>query len=366
MFHPRIDGEWAANIGPYGAWGDLSWITRWGTGACGMFEVSFTMPLPADFQHRALHRGAQVEVMRKTLRVGSSLVINQIERGTVGQPWKITAEGVGRLAEGASSFYAFDSGGAATVTASVGIDQAIARGGGLPWAGRDSTVPTTAFGTATEPQTIGSLLSNIGNQAGVHWGVWDDDVVGFRADPTEPMWQLAPPVPMLGTADDDYATVVYARYTNSATGLNATVHSPASAPAAEDVTGRQEYLANLTESAGYPAMSTATAQGYADGIYAQAQRRIAFTDRLTVTSNQLLTIGGNPADLSMVEAGQMVRANGVRDPLLAYTGQTWLDFVIGETKYTAGAQTVDIAPAGLAARDIAAIAEDITGMAAAA
>jgi hypothetical protein len=170
----------------------------------------------------------------------------------------------------------------------------------------------------------------------------------------------------MGTADDDYATIVYVRYTNSSGGLNATVHSPAATPAAEDVTGRQEYLANLTESADYPPMSTATAQAYADGIYAQAQRRVTFTDRLTVTSNQLLTMGGDAADLSMVAAGQMVRANGVRDPLVAYTGKTWLDFVIGEARYTAGAQTVDIAPAGLSARDIAAIVEDITGMAAAA
>lgn len=364
MFHPRIDGEWAGDIGPYGAWGDLSWITRWGTGASGMFEMSFTMPLPADFQHRALRRGARVEVMRKSLRVGSSLVINQIDRGAVGQPWKITAEGVGRLAEGRSSFYAFDGAGAVTVTPSVAVDQAIARG--LLWAGRDTSVPTVPIGTAEEPQPVGSLLSRIADQVGAHWGVWDDDVVGYRWDPTIPTWQLAPPVPALGVADDDYATVVYVRYTNSSGGLNATVHSPAAVPPEEDATGRQEYLANLTESAGYPAMSTATAQSYADGIYAQARRRITFTDRLTVTANQLLTMGGNPADLSMVAAGQMVRANGVRDPLLAYTGETWLDFVIGETRYTAGAQTVDIAPAGLAARDWAAIVEDITGMAAAA
>lgn len=364
MFHPRIEGEWAADIGPYGAWGDLSWITRWGSGACGMFEVSFTMPLPADFQHRALHRGARVEVMRKSLRVGSSLVINQIDRGTVGQPWKITAEGVGRLVEGRSSFYAFDSGGTATVTPSVAVDQAIARG--LPWAGRDATVSTSAFGTVGEPQPVGTLLTNVGNQSGTHWGVGDDDKVGFRSDPSTPVWQLAPPVPTLGVAGDDYATVVYVRYTNSSGGLNATVHSPPSIPAAEDVTGRQEYLANLTESANYTAMSTATAQGYADGIYAQARRRVAFTDRFVVTSNQLLTMGGNPADLSMVAAGQMVRANGVRDPLVAYTGQPWIDFVIGETRYTAGAQTVDIAPAGLSARDFAAIQEDVTGFASAA
>lgn len=364
MIHPRIAGVWVGQLGPYGAWGDLAWSTRWASGACGMFEASFTMPLPADFQHRALVRGARVELMRKGLRVGSSLVINQIERGTPGEPWKITCEGVGRLAEGASSFYAFDGSGNATTTPSVAVDQGIVRG--LPWVGRDASVPTTAFETITEPMTVGALLSKVADQNGTRWGVFDDDKVAFRSNPTTPVWQLAPPAPQLGTADDSYATVVYVRYTNTATGLNATVHSPSTTPADESITGRQEYLASLTQGDGYPTMSTAAAQAYADGIYAKAKRRIAFTDRMTVTANQLLTIGGQAADLSQVQAGQMVRANGIRDPLLASTGKTYLDFVIGETSYTDGAQTVDISPAGLAARDIASIIEDITGMASAA
>lgn len=359
MFHPRIEGVWVGQLGPYGAWGDLTWTTRWESGACGMFEASFTMPLPADFNHRVLRRGARVEIMRKTLRVGSSLVITQIDKGTPGEPWKITCEGVGRLAEGASSFYAFDNSGNATTTASVAVDQGIARG--LPWAGRDLTVPITALGTPGEPQTIGALLSSVADSNSTHWGVFDDDKVGFRADPTTPTWQLAPPAPRLGTADDSYATVVYVRYTNSTGGVNATVHSPAVVPLSESVTGRQEYLANLTTSAGYPQMTTATAQAYADGIYAKAKRRVAFTDKLPVTANQLLTIGGDTANLSLVKAGQMVRAP-IRDPLLV---TPYLDFVIGEATYTAGAQTVDIAPAGLAARDLASILEDVTGMASA-
>lgn len=363
MIHPRIAGVWAGELGPYGAWGDVTWSTRWESGAVGMFEASFTMPLPAGFSHRVLVRGSRVELMRKGRRVGSSLVITQIERGTSGEPWTITCEGVGRLVEGQSSFYAFDAAGAATTTPSVAVDQAIVRG--LPWAGRDASVPTTAFGTPAEPQAIGALLDSVADANGTHWGVGDDDKVAFYSDPTTPVWQLAPPAPQLGTAGDDYATVVYVRYTNSATGTNATVHSPATTPADEDVTGRQEYLANLTNAAGYPSMTTATAQGYADAIYARAKRRIAFTDRLEVTSNQLLTIGGQAADLSQVRAGQMVRANGVRDPLLASTGKTYLDFVIGETSCTDGAQTVGIAPAGLAARDFASVIEDITGMAAA-
>lgn len=359
MFHPRIEGVYLAEIGPYGSWGDLSWTTRWESGACGMFEASWEMPLPAGFEHRVLKRGARVELMRKNLRHGSSLVISQIERDRAGQPWRFTAEGIGRLVEGQSSFYAFDGSGTSTTTASVAVDQAIARG--LPWAGRDTSVPTTALGTPGEPVTVGALLSTVADSLGTHWGVFDDNKVAYRSNPSTPSWQLAPPVPELGTADDSYATVVYVRYTNSTGGANATVFSATSAE--EDVTGRQEHLVDLTNDRGYPSMSTATAQGYADGIYAQARRRLAFTQRLSVTSNQLLTIGGQPADLSQVRAGEMVRANGVRDRLLA---TTYLDFVIGETRYSAGAQSLDIAPAGLAARDLAAITEDVTGMASAA
>jgi hypothetical protein len=61
----------------------------------------------------------------------------------------------------------------------------------------------------------------------------------------------------------------------------------------------------------------------------------------------------------------MVRRHGIWNDLLAYNGQTWTDIIIGEAKYTDGAQTIDLNPMGLAPRDLAAVVESIAGPAAA-
>lgn len=370
MLHPRLSGGsaepvWLAEIGDFGAWGDLKRTTRWGTGASGNFEVSLTMPLPVDFEHPLLRRGARLEVMDGDLRVGSSLAIAQITRGSLDKPWEIVAEGVGRLAEGRSSFYALDGSGAVTTTPEIAVDAAIARG--LKWAGPDATIPGLPIGAAGEPVPLGDLLNSAvittGSPGATHWGVWDEDLVGFRDDPTEPAYQVVLQNLTLSVADDSFATVVYVRYTDVGTGLNATVHSPAAAPPAETEFDRQEYLVPLTDR---PAMSAAAAQDYADGIYEAVMGRLAFTDRLTLTADELQTIGGERSDLTMVEAGQMVRLQGITSQLLEYDGLTYFDIVIGQGIHTDGAQTIDIAPTGLAARDLAAIVEDITGWATAA
>jgi hypothetical protein len=74
-----------------------------------------------------------------------------------------------------------------------------------------------------------------------------------------------------------------------------------------------------------------------------------------------------PADLSKVAedvgTGCMVRLHGIFDDLLETTGNTWLDIIIGEAKYADGAQTIDLSPLGLAARDLASVVEAVTGMA---
>jgi hypothetical protein len=76
-------------------------------------------------------------------------------------------------------------------------------------------------------------------------------------------------------------------------------------------------------------------------------------------------MGGVPADLSKVAedvgAGCMVRLQGIWSDLLEFTGQTWLDIVIGQAQYVDGAQTIQLSPIGLAARDLASVVEEVTG-----
>ena len=134
MLHPRLTpiggtlggstSAWLASVGPYGAWSDLTITTRWGQGASGMYEATWQMALPAGFSHPLLRRGTQVELMDGPYRLGSSLILAEPGVGTgLGDPWTLTATGVGREVEGESAFYALDSSGNTTTIATTAVDK---------------------------------------------------------------------------------------------------------------------------------------------------------------------------------------------------------------------------------------------------
>jgi hypothetical protein len=333
-----------------------------------MFEATWTMPLPPNFSDPLLTRGTLVEIMDGSYRIGSPLILASPERGAgLGDPWKFTATGVGREVEGADSWYCDDGAGNSTTVATDAITVAI--GNGLQWGGYDpGSVPSFGFlGVTTQDdlQTIGSLLNAIGDFSGYHWGVGQDNLVAFTQDPTTPTYQVTPDVVALGTADDNYASTVKVRYIDSSTSLFTTATATDANTQARF--GRREFAVDLTSS--QPPMSSTAAQGFADGILAKSKGRLSWTNGLTLTSNEIQTIGGVPADLSLVAedvgTGCMVRLHGIFDDLLEFTGNTWLDLIIGEAKYVDGASTIDLNPLGLAPRDLAAVVESVTGMAAA-
>jgi hypothetical protein len=358
----------AYQIGPYGAWGDLTYTFRWGDGACGMFEAQWSMPLPPDFEHPLLRRGTLVEVTDGPWQMGSQLVLAEPGVGTgFDDPWTLTATGVGREVEGESAWYCDDGTGQTTTDLQVAVDSAIANG--LPWAGYDSSVPSGAFGNteyANDLRTVGALFTDYGNIVGKRWGVGRDGVVGFVSDPTTPTYQITPGAVALGTADDNYATVVKVRYLDAATSTLKTAFAPASPSAVEQRFGRREFPVDATK---LGAINTSDAQNLADGILAKSKGRLAWTNSLTVTRNEILTMGGVPADLSKVAedvgSGCMVRLHGIWSDLLETTGATYLDVIIGEAPYADGSSTLELKPLGLAPRDLAAVVESITGLAAA-
>lgn len=374
MLHPRLtpvgasiggsSSAFLAAVSPYGAWSELTLITRWGDGACGNFELSFKMPLPAAFSHPLLRRGTLVELMDGPYRVGSPFIMSEPSVGSgLDNPWQITCVGIGREVEGDSTFLALDSLGNTNNIGTTVVDQAILRGWRID--GRDPTIPAggvSTLSTTDDLKSVGAVLTEIAQVSDKRWGVRQDNFVSLLADPVAPTWQVTPDTVELGTADDDYATVVYGRYYNSGAGnALATVTASTSAANTQTVFGRKEYPADLTAMGPMP---TGNAQIIVNTILAKSRGRLAWTNGLTLTSNELLSIGGVPAALSMVEAGQMVRLNGISNDLLEYNGQTWLDIIIGETRYVDGAQTITINPLGLAARDLASITEAITGQAA--
>lgn len=369
MLHPRLTPVgasvpvWLSTVGPYGTWTDLQTVTRWGSGACGMFEASWSMPLPPDFEHPLLRFGTLVELMDGPVRVGSPLILSEPARGaSFSEPWRLVANGIGREVEGDGSFYALDGAGETTTIPSVAVGAAIGRG--LRWDGYDSSVPTASIAaedTSESLVTVGALLTEASDALGQRWGVGDDNMVRFLSDPTSPTWQVTPDVVALGVATDSYASAVLVRYLDDVTGSPATVSAPASPSAVETAYSRREYRADVTSLGPIPA---ATAQDFADGILAKSKGRLGWTNGFTLTSQELLTIGGVPADLGMVQAGQMVRMNGLADDLVSTSGQAWLDVTLGEAKHTDGAPTIDLSPLGLASRDMASVVEEIAGLAA--
>lgn len=342
-------------VGPYGAWADLQFTTRWGDGASGMYEARWTMPLPADFQDPLTRRGSLVEIMDGPCRVGSPLILTEPTRGSgIDQPWQFTATGIGRDVEGENSFYAADGSGNATTVPTTAVAQAITDGWRI--GGADSSVTATspsAASTSENLNTVGELLSAAAQAASKRWTVKSDNLLYFVSDPTTPTWQTTPTVGAPGVADDDYASTVKGRYLDSSTGTYLTRTSTSTSGVATQY-GVRQYAIDFTDRG---PVSSSTAQTWTDGALAMLKGRLGWTNGLSLTSNQLLNMGGMPADLTMVEAGQMLRIQGVFNDLLAYNGQTYLDVIIGETSYTDGAQTVDIKPLGFAARDLASIME---------
>lgn len=373
MLHPRLTpvgggtAVWLAEIGKYGAWGDLSYQSRWGDGASGMYEASWTMPLPADFEHALLRRGSLVELMEGSYRVGCPLVLSEPSKGTgIDQPWQFVATGIGRDVEGSDAFTAFDGSLNTTAVPSTAATQAQARGWRITTI--DATVPSTVIGASSITEGLnstGALLSAAGESLGQRWTVNRDGTLLFSADPGSPSYQTVPGSVTLGTSDDNYATTVYGRYLDLATATYLTVSATNTNVAT--VFGRKEYNVDLTP---LGKIATATAQGFADGILARSKGRLAYTNTLTLTPNQLLDMGGQPANVTQVAqdvgGGCMVRLHGITSDLLQFSGATYLDIVIAEARVRDGEDVVDLAPIGLAARDLARVVEEITGLSSAA
>jgi hypothetical protein len=331
-----------------------------------MFEASWSMPLPSDFDHPLLRRGTLVELMNGPYRVGSPLILTEPDRGTgFSDSWKFTANGIGREVEGDNSFYAADGSGNATTVLTTAVDQAIVDGWRI--SGRDSSIPATSptsLTTSDNLNTVGQLLSAGADVAGKRWGVRNDNRLYFTADPTTPTFHVTPGAAALGVADDDYASTIKVRYLDSTTGTYLTRTASNAQTAAKF--GVRQMVQDITDRG---AMTSSTAQNVADQVLALFGGRLGWTNGITVTSNEILTTGGVPASLSLVSEaagdGVMVRLHGIYNDLLEYNGQTWLDIIIGEAKYVDGASTIDLSPMGLAPRDLASVIEAVAGPAAA-
>lgn len=331
----RVGGHWLNSIGP---WGELEWSTRW---PVGCLEASWRMDLPQGFQHPALRAGQLVEILDGPLVIWSG-VLAQPDRSE----WSFTATGLGREASG---YLALDGAGNTTTNLDAAVDAAIARG--LPWIRRTSLAPVNANSdlTTESVNNLEQILDQIADNLGQRWAVHADHEVTMSADPTEPTWHLTPGAVALGVSDDEYASTVFVRYSPAA-GTYETVS--ATDPNAQG--GHREYPADVT---GMGTISTSKANNIALGILAKGKARLGWTNAIEATPFTLTTPGGTPADLSLVQARDVLRVHDVDDADL--NGHTFIDIVAEEASYVDGEATIQLSPQGLVPRTLAAVQEDV-------
>ncbi|WP_294567624.1 hypothetical protein [uncultured Arthrobacter sp.] len=299
-----------------------TWET-WADGGSGSCSWAFSLTMRS--QHQALQTGAVVEVMCGPMPVWSG-ILSEPDRTT----WECTAYG---LASAARQYLALDGVGNNTRDMGTAITTAQAAG----WQGLNSvSVSGPVAGDATgNPISAGQLLDEYAEQTGQRWGVDGQRQLYMTPGPSGPMWLASPDASAFGSTDEDRAGTLKGRYLDSGTNLYATATSGSGAPqVAVDLSERGK-------------MTLTAAQSILAGMLTRDHAQRAWTNGVTLTRDQIQTLGGSPAALIDVRAGQMMRSFG-----LAYTGGSalHLDTVIGKTRYTAGDDTIYVEPVNTAPR----------------
>lgn len=320
----RLDGFYAAT--EIAAHTPPTWET-WADGGSGSASWAFALTMRS--QHQGLRKGALVEIMLGPLPVFTG-IMSEPDRTT----WECTAYG---LASAGRQYLALDGGGANTRTLETAAATAIAAG----WpATNPGPVSGPVAGDATgNPISVGQLFDEYAEQTGQRWGVDYAGRLFMRPDPTEPDWLATPGAAAFGVTDEDMAGTLKGRYLDSTSGIYATATSGSGAP---------QVAVDLSERG---AMSVTAAEAFLAGMLTRERARQAWTNGVTLTRDQLQTMGGTPAFLPAVRAGQLMRSFG-----LSYAEQTpYLDTIIGKTRYTAGDDAIYVEPVATAPRTARAV-----------
>lgn len=321
----------------------------------GDTTCTLSLGLPVDADPYALTVGRMLEVRDGTRLVWAG-TLNDPQRGT---PWTVSGTGLSALAAG---YEALDASGNLTTNPNTAVDQAISRG--LQWH-RPADLPTP---TVTVPATdLGSLLDAVALASSTSWTVAADGELSMLevASPTTADYILDASTTPGGRTVDGFYTDLWAKYQPPVSVTDPTTHAVSivagpvtliaadknPAPDAPRPFGRREGIYDTTP--GGP-MNASDAQAMADGALALVQPRANFTGSLPVVPGALLTLGGMPARLAQVRAGQVVRLVGVSpDPTLGeLTFSTSFPIVIGGWAYDAIADTAVLTPLGTKSRDL--------------
>ncbi|WP_159083898.1 hypothetical protein [Nocardioides terrigena] len=252
--------------------------------------------------------------------------------GTLTEPdrttWECHAQGLAFQKK-----LALDGSGAATRDLSTAIAEAAARG----WpVGNPDGIAGTVAGDSGDPQTLGDLFDQYAEQTGKRWGVDARQILFLTADPTAPMWITTPGAVAFGATNEGMAKAIAARFLEG--GVLDTVFRG-------DPTGDEEPV-DLTKRGN---ITTAQATSIADQILATRKAGSGWVNGVTLTRDQINTVGGSRAPLADIRGGQMLRVYGLPQ-LAANSGRMYLDVVIGKTRYTADEDTIYLEPVNKAPR----------------
>lgn len=337
----RVGGFRLSSIAPQG-WAELRHTTR----PTGVWEVSWSIPKTWRWRHPALVRGALVELMHGPICIGTC---------TLDEPdWdagKFVALGSCRDGETAVSITAA---GETTTKPNTAIDAAIARGV-VSWTRLDD-FGTTAVGELDSGGGLVTLQSVLDAWAQENESGWAVDnqrhLIIRELDETTVDWLVVPGSGVLGSAAEERVDRVFVRYISSTNGKRATASYPSTTPV-----GGVEKPVDITDRG---KMTSTKATSIAKGIWSDLQGHSGWTNGLTVKGGQVTTLGGIVADLALVKAGDTMRLIGVPDP--RGTAHN-LDVVIGDTEYDWAEDELQLNPVGLAARDDAAVLEQVGNLA---
>lgn len=318
-FWMRIGGYAATEIAAHTP---PTWET-WADGGSGTATWEFALSMHS--QHQALRVGALVEVMCGALPVFSG-ALTEPDRTT----WQCTAYGFAAIGK---SFPALSDTGTATRDLQIASANAAAMG----WNVTDPTgITGIASGDGTgAPISVAQLWDQYAEQTGQRWGVDHKRRLYMRADPTAPTWLASPGAAAFGTTDEDDYRRIIGPYIDSTSGVE------------EQADAGSGYPVGFVDLKERGPMSLAEANAILAGALVRS-RGPKWTNGVTLTRDQLQTMGGTPAFLPAVRGGQLMRSFGLSNASRVLA----LDTVIGKTRYTAGDEFIYIEPVNTAPRNL--------------
>lgn len=316
-FWLRIDGHPATEIAAHTP---PTWETE-ADGGCG--AASWTFGLTVRSQHQALRKGALVEIMCGPMPVYTGL-LNEPDRTT----WECHASG---LSASLRRIVALDTSGNSSRTLQYVLEQAQIDGSPVI---NPAPVTGTAAGDTANIVTIGQLFDDYAEQTGQRWGVDASRRVYMTPGPGAPTWLASPDAAAFGVTDEDVATRLFGTYSLVGGGK---------ATARVGVQGLDATV-DLTERG---PITLAAAEAILSGLLLR-RGDTSWVNGVTLHREQLTTMGGSPAFLASVTAGQILRAHGLASQVISQA--PWLDVMIGKTRYTAGDDSIYLEPINTAPR----------------